>query len=352
MRFADWLYFAGTEVSNSNRVISYLRSVGDPRFHVKQSDCDCEATDDGPYHLPESDPAPWYIPSRPDSAEFLGLLSEIRVLPSVRRSVTPRNRSGAVVGTLARSQRIVQVSGTLYASSARGMNFGERWLESVLSGTDSGCAPDELELLPACPDDDSQQWFRTLRHVGLVDGPVASQIGQVAECLIQQVSFQLVAGTPYLLSPPETILPATTLVAGQTYISSFVGAEVGDSAAEIRISSGSAEVSGIVVISEPAPGYSDTYSDSYGPSGGSYAEFEIDALPPETVLIVDAVENSVRVEEADTGRVVAGLEVLSYMGAFRFPVARNGVTQRVGIDATSATMNADTQATVLVYDRE
>jgi len=209
VKLRDFLEFNGFEIANENRVRAYLEAGllgGGPR--IVSTDCGCDATDTGPYISPETDPAPWYDDNYLSSADYLGLmLHDARLDPVIARAVTPRFSGGATIGRMRPRHRIVAVRGLMLASSELGMRYGELWLTDVLAGTITGCAADTLRILLGCPDDDyAEVPYRTLRQTGIVEGPNFSPIAELPECYLQEVTFQLAAGIPHLLSEPATCM--------------------------------------------------------------------------------------------------------------------------------------------------
>lgn len=200
MRLEDYAEFGGIEIANANRTSDYISNGLITGVTFQPSACECAITDDGPYVSPAADPAPWYDSTRPESGEFVGLMATGIILdPIITRSVSPKLSNGATIGRIYYRHRIVSVGGYLLASTAQGMSYGERWLNSVLAGTIVGCAPDELRLLLSCPSGSGSSQFRTLRKVGIVEAPTFAQVQELAECYIQAVQFQFAAGVPWLL---------------------------------------------------------------------------------------------------------------------------------------------------------
>lgn len=215
MKLRDYLSFSGIEIANENRTRDYLTSGLFSGVPVISANCGCDATDEGPYSSPSTDTAPWYDSVRTESAQFLGMHAYNITIDSVlARAVTPKILGGATIGRLRPRHRIVAVQGLLLGQSEMAMAYGERWLTSVLAGIIVGCAPDTLRILLACPDDSSEPPFRTLRRVGTVDGPHFGPIGQLPSCYIQEVTFQIAAGIPHLLTDASECLAETVLLGG------------------------------------------------------------------------------------------------------------------------------------------
>lgn len=216
MRTTEFLCFAGHEIANSARTTYYTRNLGGVPGLTLGADCPCDAMDEG-YANPASDPAPWYEPTRPESAEFYGLYAHsISLDPVLTRSVSTANRHGSYLSPARYGGRQLQVTGTMIAASMEGMAYGERWLAEALRGSpcnEGNCPTDDALILPACPDDsyDYDAAFRTLVNVGAIDGPVFSQLNDAPECFIQEVSFLLVSSQPWLYHPTDRCLDAEPL---------------------------------------------------------------------------------------------------------------------------------------------
>lgn len=214
MRAQTWMEFSGIEIANFDRLQDYLAN-GHLPLPITSLGCGCSFTDEGPYNSPASDPAPWLSPDNPESEDFLGMLAyDIRIDPVITRTVTPKFLGGGTVGKMRPKPRIVSVLGLMFAATEHAMSYGERWLTSVLAGVVVGCAPDTLRVLLACPGDEDTPPFRTLYRVGIVDGPNFGAKGELPECHIQEVQFQIAAGNPYLVTDGEVCMDGVSLVGG------------------------------------------------------------------------------------------------------------------------------------------
>lgn len=138
---------------------------------------------------------------------------------------------------------------------------------------------------------------------------------------------------------------------------------VGDTVPIITISAGTGgDVSGIFIQAEGCDcSYSDTYADMYCDvtEGGTYpngritdTEYEVLNIPAGHELVIDAVARTVRILESGTNNQVGGLDALAWEGLFEWIEAAKGGCQRVCIDSTTASVNADTTASVVTRDRE
>lgn len=238
MASTSWLCYAGTEIANSAR--SHAYAVNGLKPHTMTvKDCGCAdlgaMLGDGAYRRPDLDsPAPpWVDPLDVDSYEFGGLiitrLDGIDSAP-VDRPVTNRLGDGAVPGRRRYGPRVITVTGVLIGSSCCGIAYGQRWLNSVLAGSqgcgDSGCGGDDLNYLDCCPEicEDAASftsyaacaapYWRTLRDVVLTsEVQVISEIGGGCECCqgcpAREVTFQLTAG-PWAFREPVEVADCVT----------------------------------------------------------------------------------------------------------------------------------------------
>ena len=216
-----YLCVDGTEVSNPARVAAYLAAADLPAVDLwfDGGCCAAWADDDGYSPTPAGDdthdPAPWYVAGRPESAEFLGFWAdpiEVDAVASRETTANSGRRVGSTLGPLRLRHRTLAVTGTLWATTVRGLAYGEAWLADVL--TDAGCATTaELVVWSACPDPtdpDPGRWERTLVSAGLVDGPVPSA-GPIRG-VTRRVSFQAVSEMPWLYGPGSQVVAETTTV--------------------------------------------------------------------------------------------------------------------------------------------
>lgn len=239
MRPYEWMCLGGVEISNIMRTLSYVKeglaggsfnpTLGDVPGELSDH---CEACYDGPYEHPAEDPAPWYEDTRPESADFLGLIAnQITVDDVAYRRVEPQAGMGGSLGPLEFDPRKISVKGVLVANGRAGMNYGKRWLAEALTGaycgngnvTGGDSVPnvhtatigDDLEILPACPTTDQadwDRWFRTLKNVTLSEVPQYAPPRSGHGCLIEEVQFEFTAGNPFLFGEPEAIADEYLLV--------------------------------------------------------------------------------------------------------------------------------------------
>lgn len=274
--------------------------------------CYCSAYDEGPYVDPETDDAPWFSAGRSDSGEFLGLVPLImEVRPTLARGVA-HGTFGAAVGPPRAGGLIMEVTAAMYAENARGMAFGERWLAEVLAG--SLCGGDaSAVILPACPADDDDPMWRTLPHVGLIDGPVVTDVQGVPACNMREVTFQIASESPFLLAEPVVVI-ANQPISGSTAQSYEATTEewVGDGGLRMRFLAGYNSPLTLRCSAGPAP---DGCPSPWPASCWDWSA----TIPAGHELIVDGVERTAIVRNPATEEIIGGLDYLGYSGLFHWP---------------------------------
>lgn len=248
-------FLSGEEIVNDARTLSYLEAgYGHPSLTVTGG-CTCPCIrelidcDSDPYISPMVDPAPWYDDSVPESADFAGFLTvEFEGMGSTyQRNNFDKITGGAVLGRLRPAARTLTWRGFLFGRSDCAVQYGLRWMTANLRGTTCLCGGEELDLLvccpevsgtppvsgcvptpnqpEACPPFTQPDAFRTLKSVGLLEGPkILSQrrIGcggcgdsscSGGDTLIMEIEFSLLAGNPYLFGCPVCLCVDATFPA-------------------------------------------------------------------------------------------------------------------------------------------
>lgn len=257
-------FLAGEEIVNDARTLAYLDAGYGPNGLMVSGGCACprirELIECGgdPYVSPKDDPAPWYDASIPESADFAGfLMTEFDGLGSTyTRTAVDKLTGGAVLGRLQAKGRVLSWKGFLFGRSECSVRYGLAWLTANLKGQSCVCGGEDLDLLICCPELTESapvsgcnsveiskpavcppftepDAFRTLKNVGLIEGPkILSQrkTGCTSNCgssaclggdgsLIMEVEFHLLAGNPYFYGCPvclcvdqtfEEVLDCTT----------------------------------------------------------------------------------------------------------------------------------------------
>lgn len=374
MNLEPFLCLGGTEIGNGLRTLAYLaRGLGGSRWNVhdiavygltpsieglyhdiyddiyeggeqgQDTDvaytpgCPCPSLGSrGDFISPAADAAPWYLGARLESGGFLGFIPDVLELtPSGARSVSPRAAFGGVLGPLRLRQRVLQVSGIMVAIDRRGMAWGERWLTEALRG--SVCEAlrgDVAQVVPACPDstdqDDIDASYRTLRQVGLVDGPTFAREGDVPACYAQRASFQLVIGNPFLHTPTETLADEESLGDGdETSVVVETAEWLGDAAVNVVIEAVT-DLTDVTIRGVPMA------EDQFCPQEGTGAcvTFTIPAIPAATTLTIDSVDHLVTQVDETSQLETSGFGLLDVTGPFGWiempPCSRMCVTVSVG----------------------
>lgn len=154
---------------------------------------------------PSADPAPWYDPSFPESADFLGLwIEHIAGLDSMlSRNIDTRiaGAGGGVLGPLRSMERKLDFVGMCLANTQAGMDYGIRWLTYALQGNQiSQCQPSDMDIRTTDPDGyaaDTGRWW--LYNCGLLSGPTYDDppIDQMPDKM-RPVKFTIASEMPWL----------------------------------------------------------------------------------------------------------------------------------------------------------
>ena len=223
----SWASLAGIEIVNDARTLAYLENGLGPSSLNVRGDCGCPNIVDllncpgvTGYDSPATDDAPWYTADIPESAGFLGFITDEfdGMQSTFDRKVTQAVGNGGVLNRSRLATRELTWRGYLFGTTCCSVQYGLRWLTKTLSRFDTSCKDcfgDDLELLVCCPDEDeaatgSSSPFRLLKGVGLIEGPTI--LSQRKTCTsncsarcggscILEVEFTLVATQPYFYSP-------------------------------------------------------------------------------------------------------------------------------------------------------
>lgn len=237
-------FLNGEEIINNARTIAYLNAgYGPPGLNVIGG-CACPnlreliECDEEPYSTPVDDPAPWYDVSVPESGDFSGFYVETfeGLGSTFQRSSFEKITGGSALGRLRAEARTMTWKGYLFGRSECAVQYGLRWLTAQLRGAECACGGEDLDLLIccpsvtgatpvtgclpsqmepfACPPFVQPNAFRTLKNVGLFEGPTIlsqRQTGCGSGCtedrcepssLIIEIEFSLLAGNPFLYGCP------------------------------------------------------------------------------------------------------------------------------------------------------
>lgn len=217
---------AGVEIVNDARTYAYLRNGLGPSSLNIYGECACpnileilDCPGQTEYIDPETDKAPWYSPNIPESAGFLGFITDsfMGLNSPFTRTVT-ETRNGGILTRSRLNARELEWRGFLFGATCCSVQYGLRWLAKTLARFDTSCRDcngDDLELIVCCPEEgDTSSPLRLLKGVGLLEGPIIESERKVCtagcssgcggSCIIE-VTFTLVASQPYLYAPPVPI---------------------------------------------------------------------------------------------------------------------------------------------------
>lgn len=242
MAIESWLCLGGTTITESCRSLVYAQNGFRPEG-VEIFPCGCcgtaaqwaAAMQDAPYTNPADDEAPWYDTSEPDSGDFGGfMVTSIDGLGSgpITRTLTQRaNGRGSFIGPAIQSSPVITVTGILFGKTCCSVDFGLRWLGTILQGScGSDCDGDTLSFLNCCPDFDAcaeanpvvtpfdclTPHLRYLEGVQLIQSPSVTRrfgscCGKCDGTSYMEITFQLAADAPCIYRDPVEI------VSGQTF---------------------------------------------------------------------------------------------------------------------------------------
>lgn len=342
MNFVGFLCLDGQEITNQTRVMRYVANgipgaaINISLSHTCTSEhdssclaCYTEALDED-FQNPAVDDAPWFTSFVPASEEFLGFMAtDITVNSPFARSVSSRNGLGGYIGPLGIKERSIQVEGLMFATTPRGMSYGERWLYDVLQGSCGNPTGGELTVLPHAPpeaadEDEMDATFRTMLEVGIIDGPeFTSVIDQ--NCSMQKASFTLVAGQPFLYAPPTTIINGIEIGGSNPddYCGTYTTDDwVGDATTRIEIQN----ISGYNMTNTDARGRERVIEvKMYASHGTISADFQnpcmelsITHLKNEETLVIDSRYRQILVYDVSKKRYVNGMDHVSFDGLFKW----------------------------------
>lgn len=344
-----YLVVNNTEVANSARTLAYLRSFLPMQVQARSDpNCSC-AVLGSTWGSPYSDPAPWYDSSRPESANFYGVLLDSIVIPPIlTRPTKLRANGGQSLGLLVPKGRTVQCSGAMYGASEMSLEWGTRWLAKALSGDcEDPCGLSEACLLPACPDVGQPARWRHLYGAGLIDGPTVATVAGSNGCIFRTVAFQIGAEAPYLFADPVTLLNQPLLANTNTCGLASTTQWIGDSTTRITLTTGGPNwVTNLQVSAAPLRANETCPSPS-----SAEISFTIAQLPPGANLVIDGTTRTVQVTENSSGLQIGGLDVIS-TGGVPLPWIDIGPCARACICVRASTVNASTKILIESIDRE
>lgn len=138
MAWSGYFMFGGTEVINATRTEAYARHLGVGWFRpVYRQDALSWLLGEKPYTTPLQDDAPWTDPDNLDSYDFYGVYPlEVTGVEdgTVDATVVESVSDGGYIGRTRKKTRTVVFSTVLAGASECAVEYGMRWLRSVLTG--------------------------------------------------------------------------------------------------------------------------------------------------------------------------------------------------------------------------
>jgi hypothetical protein len=203
----------GVEVANGYRTLEYLRrGLGGVNWQVPEVyPCPVLAREVGgigPFVAPQTDPAPWYDATIPESAEFLGLISKLDFQTlDIKRTISQRFGSlgGGVIGPEQFAARNLHVDGLLVAATCAGLEYGRHWLYSKLGSDCLGCSQRTIRVRESCPPLDGlndTRGERIMYEAALVKGITRTDNGGWNCCDYDGIEFDIASQSPYLYTRP------------------------------------------------------------------------------------------------------------------------------------------------------
>lgn len=162
MSYDGYLAFGGNEVINTSRALGISRSADCPISWLRTiRDCPAlaDALGDPPYGYANIADAPWYDPTRPESARFYGVygLGFSGIMDSTRQvQVTEGLGDGGAIGSIRDGVRSVRAQAAIVARGADALEYGRSWLKAALDPGACGqhgeeCGTTDVEYLASCP---------------------------------------------------------------------------------------------------------------------------------------------------------------------------------------------------------
>ncbi|WP_414167128.1 hypothetical protein ACMATS_05840 [Streptoverticillium reticulum] len=223
----DWFSFAGTEIANKLRAITYAAAHG---IQLTCPPCPTllETIGSEEYTNPVDDDAPWHDPGMAESQRVLGfyVLGTAGWDDTGGRQPIPRARDGSLIGHLRNNHREIAFTIAVVALDECALSFGKAWLSATLRGSACGtgaCHGDTLCFLACCPcrpPAAGAQWgdaeARYVYDVGMLD-PLREidrmyvrasgcypehDDGPCEKAVIATCTFAMVAGRPHVYRHP------------------------------------------------------------------------------------------------------------------------------------------------------
>lgn len=232
MTYRGLLTLGGVEIANSHRAMTYIDAGVCPSGLTVTFDDTWKHTarylGHQDYRLPKLDRPPWFDANDRDSDDFAGVWPmQVEGLDTatLERDVMQGLGDGGTFGPPRFATRTIKVTALLVGANSVGVDYGLRWLTSVLRGDRckgdfAGQRLDYLSTAPDIPDDYSTAAFeqcvasyrRSLYEVVCTSAPtVAERFGvdesaSAPHACAYRVEFELTAGVPWAYRPTGLLL--------------------------------------------------------------------------------------------------------------------------------------------------
>lgn len=172
----------------------------------------------GAFVTPAADDAPWYDPSRPESAEVLGVWIDTWDLSNPLSRKKDDRTWGSSLGSAKYVGRELVISGVVFATSCKATDYAKNWLYEALSGGCVGgpCGMPDALVHTVCPDDaEDTTTLRYLKRIGLISYDPKEPDDDFPCCWGFRFEATLATETPFLYHEPVTVLSGPVVPEGQ-----------------------------------------------------------------------------------------------------------------------------------------
>jgi len=303
VQWPPYLELGGVEIANAARTLEYMLRLGqEVGFRVTEQPIDLYPylyfrAGRADFIAPGVDPAPWFNPAEPASAQFLGvLLNRPLALGSTSSREIVALEDGATFNAEVLAGRALEFTGQLISLDSRGQAFGMRWLSDTLA---SACTAGQVTTLSMYdrrpPDDDFDEGWWTFYNVAQTEG--VTQTEDAPAPYVTPISFTLTAGNPRFFRPYEMIIPAEVLdpngyVGGQCIaFCEWLNGDPGPQHSTSIDAPTYGETAAVITIDSPGGvGAVEILVHNSSQADDPNSTLEVSGLPPGTQFVLDAAQ--------------------------------------------------------------
>lgn len=359
--YGKYMRVIGTDIEfNANQVMTYVSSNLGGLISVDPSIRCLTLDGDTPFVSPSVDGAWWYDADRSESSEFLGAI--IRKIEGADSALgrSPKahgmGAGGSSLGPIRSKVRTFKFTADLFATSCRGIEFGQRAIIDALRGPNCGsygCKLDEIEIWTCCPEDaEDFEPIWKIKNVGLVSGPTEVEAPlDRHRCTMRTFEWTMASESPWLYRDPTTdgegVFDGPDPEAGCIDVCDWIWEDlevcgtvsstgIGETSSIIRINSAGSTFSGKIYV-----------YDTETPETPKYT-YELRFIPAGKTLIIDSSTHRVLLEDNLTGEIIpdGGRYLFTDPGQpFRF-VSTRGSCPTYQICVVTSPGKSDFEATV------